>query len=253
MRIVDFHMHPYLNKAENLRWYGEGDAPEDIRAQLESSGITHICGSVVSNDRSLSVWQLNDMALEIQKKMDGYYTPGFHIHPAEVERSLEEIRRMDGLGVRLMGEVVPYWHGWNDFLHTNYFEEMDVVLEEAEKRDMVFSFHTDWAWKMEDLIARHPNLAIVAAHPGERESVERHIERMRKYDNCYLDISGTGIMRLGAVEYLVNAVGADRILFGSDYPISNHDLYIHGVRTARISDADKEKIFHLNAERLLKL
>ncbi len=253
MKIIDFHMHPYWRKEENLRWYGEGDAPQEIRSRLEASGITHICGSVISNDRELSVWQLNDMALDIQQKMGDYYTPGFHVHPAEVEKSIAEIQRMDQLGVRLVGEVVPYWHGWNDFLHKDYFEEMDAILGEAEKRGMVFSYHTDWAWQMDKLFEKHPNLPIVAAHPGEKESVAKHIERMRKYDNCYLDISGTGVMRLGAVEHLVDQVGADRILFGTDYPISHHDLYIHAVRVARISDAAKEKIFHENAERLLGL
>ena len=118
---------------------------------------------------------------------------------------------------------------------------------------MVFSFHTDWSWDLEPIIKAHPGLIFVAAHPGEKESVGRHIERMRKFDNYCLDISGTGILRLGMLEHMVGNVGADRILFGTDYPISNHDLYVHCVRTARISDADKEKIFHLNAERLLGL
>lgn len=253
MRIIDFHMHPYLKESENMRFYPNGDHPDEIRSRLAASGITHVCGSVCSRDESLTLWQLNEMALQISEKLGTFYTPGFHVHPAEVDKSLKEIERMHDLGIRLMGEVVPYMHGWNDFLHTNYFDEMDVLLDAAEKRGMVFSFHTDWSWQMEGLIEKHPGLPFVAAHPGERESVERHIARMRKYENAFLDISGTGILRLGLIEHLVNSVGADRILFGTDYPISNHDLYIHCVRTARISDADKEKIFCRNAERLLGL
>lgn len=251
MRIVDFHMHPYLRESENMRFYPNGDKPEEIQPRLTASGITHICGSICSRDASVSIWEMNEIALQVKEKLGDFYTPGFHVHPAEVERSLEEIRRMDALGVKLLGEVVPYMHGWNDFLHTDYFAELDGLLGEAEKRGMVFSFHTDWSWKMDALIEAHPTLPFVAAHPGERESVERHIARMRKYENTYLDISGTGILRLGLLEHLVSSVGADRILFGTDYPISNHDLYVHVVRTARISDADKEKIFYENAERLL--
>lgn len=253
MRIIDFHMHPYLKESENMRFYPNGNRLEEIQSRLLASGITHICGSICSRDASLSVWQLNDIALQAKEKWGDFYTPGFHVHPAEVDKSLAEIERMHALGVRLLGEVVPYMHGWNDFLHTNYFDEMDGLLGAAEKHGMVFSFHTDWSWQMDELIEKHPDLPFVAAHPGEREGVEKHISRMRKYDNACLDISGTGILRLGLIEHLVNSVGAERILFGTDYPISNHDLYIHCVRTARISDADKEKIFHLNAERLLGL
>lgn len=253
MRIIDFHMHPYLSETENMRFYPGGDKPEEIQSRLEASGITHICGSICSKDAAMTIWQMNEIALQIKEKLGDFYTPGFHIRPDEAERSLEEIRRMHGLGVRLLGEVVPYMHGWNDFVHTNYFDELDGLLAEAEKFGMVFSFHTDWSWDLEPLIKAHPDLPFVAAHPGERESVGRHIERMRKYDNYCLDISGTGILRLGMLEHFVNNVGADRILFGTDYPISNHDLYVHCVRTARIPDADKEKIFHQNAERLLGL
>ena len=253
MKIIDFHVHPFTNDGENLRFYPGGEQPEEIQARLENSGISHICGSVISNDKSVTIWQLNDRALEIKEKLGDFYTPGFHIHPAEAERSLEEIRRMHAKGLRLIGELVPYYHGWNDFKNTNYFDELDVLLAEAEKLGMVFSFHTDWSWELEPLLAAHPNLPFVAAHPGEKESVARHIERMRRFDNYHLDISGTGILRLGMLEHMVSQVGADRILFGTDYPISNHDLYVHCVRTARISDGDKEKIFHRNAERLLGL
>lgn len=253
MRIIDFHMHPYLADTENMRFYPDGDAPDEIRARLEKSGITHCCGSICSKNQDMTIWEMNDIALKIHEKWPDFFTPGFHIHPAEVERSLQEIRRMHGLGVRLMGEVVPYMHGWNDFRNTNYLDELDGLFTEAAKSDMIFSYHTDWSWQMDELIERHPDLPFVAAHPGEKESVGRHIDRMRKYDNVYLDISGTGILRHGVIEHLVNSVGAERILFGTDYPISNHDLYIHCVRVAKISDADKEKIFHENAERLLGL
>lgn len=253
MKIIDFHMHPYLNETENMRFYPDGDKPEEIRARLEACGITHVCGSVCSKDEGKSIWELNEMALQIWAQMGDYYTPGFHVHPAEVERSVAEIRRMHALGVRLMGEVVPYMHGWNDFRNTNYAQELEGIFAEAQKCGMVFSFHTDWSWQLDECIARFPDLPFVAAHPGERAGVENHIARMRKYDNAYLDISGTGILRLGMLEHLVNHVGADRILFGTDYPISNHELYVHCVNVASISDGDKEKIFHLNAERLLGL
>ena len=253
MKIIDFHMHPFLNDTENMRFYPGGDTFEEIQPRLEKSGISHICGSICSKNPDMTIWQMNDIALEIKEKLGDFYTPGFHIHPAEVDRSMEEIRRMHALGVKLLGEVVPYMHGWNDFRNTDYFDQLDGLLTEAEKCGMVFSFHTDWSWDLEPIIKAHPGLIFVAAHPGEKESVGRHIERMRKFDNYCLDISGTGILRLGMLEHMVGNVGADRILFGTDYPISNHDLYVHCVRTARISDADKEKIFHLNAERLLGL
>jgi len=49
------------------------------------------------------------------------------------------------------------------------------------------------------------------------------------------------------------AVGADHILFSADYPYAPLDRMTQFVETAPISEIDREKICHLNAERLLKL
>lgn len=251
MKIVDFHIHPFLDETQNLAFFPGSDRSEDVCSRLKGSGITHVCGSVISRDPACTVWELNETALRLKEAWGEFYTPDFHIHPAQIERSVQEIERMHGLGVKLIGEVVPYIHGWANFNWSSYVDELNVILDAAEKRGMVFSYHNDWAWNLEPVIAAHPGMAFVAAHPGERGGVDSHIIRMRKFENAYLDISGTGILRMGCIEHLVNTIGADRILFGTDYPICNHDLYIHAVRTARISDADKEKILYGNAERLL--
>ena len=49
------------------------------------------------------------------------------------------------------------------------------------------------------------------------------------------------------------AVGADHILFSTDYPYGSMELTSRFVETVPISEIDREKIFHLNAERVLKL
>lgn len=49
------------------------------------------------------------------------------------------------------------------------------------------------------------------------------------------------------------AVGADHLLFSADYPYAPLDRRTQFVETAPLSEIDREKICHLNAERLLKL
>jgi len=48
-------------------------------------------------------------------------------------------------------------------------------------------------------------------------------------------------------------MGADRIIFAVDYPFSKNEQGRMFLERASISPADKEKISHLNAERLLRL
>ena len=70
-------------------------------------------------------------------------------------------------------------------------------------------------------------------------------------DNFYVTTSG---MFWHPVLQFVNSVlGADRILFASDYPPESLSEAAQFAETMPLSDSDKEKICHLNAERLLKL
>ena len=49
------------------------------------------------------------------------------------------------------------------------------------------------------------------------------------------------------------AAGAGRILFGVDFPTESNEEAIKLVESAPISEGDKEKIFHLNAESLFRI
>ena len=52
----------------------------------------------------------------------------------------------------------------------------------------------------------------------------------------------------------IDTMGVDRILFGTDYPTCNPAMYLGGVLLdPLVTDAEKEKIFSLNAKRLLHL
>ncbi len=254
-KVIDFHMHPFPDETQNLCMYDHAvpSTPMEMKRQLEDAGIGHICGSVLNKDRSFSLQGLNDAALRLRDELGDFYSPGFHIHPALVDQSIREIERMHAEGVRLIGELVPYMHGWGEFAVNPYTRELHEILTAADAHQMVCNFHTTWEWPIDEVIAAHPALSFVAAHPGERESVEKHIERMQKFSHVYLDLSGTGIFRFGSIRRLVDAVGADRILFGTDYPICNPEMYIHAVLGEHLGDEAEALILQSNAERLLGL
>jgi 2,3-dihydroxybenzoate decarboxylase len=49
------------------------------------------------------------------------------------------------------------------------------------------------------------------------------------------------------------ALGADHIMFATDYPLESNRDAVRFIETAPISETDRAKICHLNAERLLRL
>ena len=258
-KIIDFHTHPFLTNDQNICNHKAfiDMTPDTTRSKAEKLGIEKICGSVVqvpNEDQKKDIWGfikgLNDTALKLRDYYKGFYIPGFHIHSDFVKESCEEIDRMKGEGVNLIGELVPYFWGYRKYNTTGMHE----ITEYATKNDMIISFHPIENDDIDGWVMAHPNTTFVAAHPGEYGDFMRHIERMKKHDNYYLDLSGYGVFREGMLRRAIDEVGADRILFGSDYPTCTMAMYVGSVILDElITDTEKEKILYLNAKRLLKL
>lgn len=261
MEIIDFHTHPYLDCSQNICHYIEKyDASFDaIKPYFNGLGITTICGSVVPRDAevfksSKKSWadfeRLNEAALELKQRWGDFYIPGFHVTPDFPEESCREIERMAACNVKLIGELVPYMCGWDDYS----CEAMDEILCEAEKHSMIVNCHsmTKYNENMDAMVQKHPDLVIVAAHPGEKEGFLRHLQRMKMSKNYYLDLSGSGLFRHAMLRHGIDEFGAERFIFGTDFPTCNPAVSLGGVLwDPLISDEEREKICCLNAKSLL--
>lgn len=255
--IIDFHTHVFLTDESNICSHKEccNMSVEDTLAIMDELNISYFCGSVIGKGDSSSseamlktMYDDNNEALALREKYNGRYIPGFHVNPHFVKESIEEIKRMNKLGVKLIGELVPYCKNWSDYSS----KQLSEILDVAEEYDMVVSFHSQGEDEMDKMVREHPNLKFVAAHPGEYDSFMRHVERFKMSENYYLDLSGYGIFRYGMLRHLIDEVGCDRILFGSDFPTCNPGMYVGGVLLDRtIKGEEKEKIFSLNAKKLL--
>lgn len=255
--VIDFHTHPYLSGEEFLNFYPEcfTPSPEQCLADLKRAGISKFCGSVILKEKYAGgfgpIRRCNECALELKRLWGDTYTPGFHIHPSFVEESIEAVEALAAQGFRLIGELVPYMHGWRDYSNPG----LSKILDAAGRHHMVVSFHTmaDEQEEMTRMVAEHPDVTFVAAHPGDRENFTKHLERMERCENLYLDLSGTGIFRYGLVAYGVSRVGAERFLFGTDYPICNPRMYVQALLQEPISQEERKAILYKNAARALGL
>lgn len=254
-KIIDFHTHPYLSAEEFYCFYPDAFSPSAGQCMEDArrAGIAHICGSVILREKYAGgfdyIRDCNDRALEIKKILGDFYTPGFHIHPGFVRESLAEIELRVKQGFGLIGELVPYMHGWSDYSQKNLSE----LLDAAEHYRLPVSFHTVNAEQAETdrMIEAHPGVTFIAAHPGDKEQFLLHLERIKKHENYYLDLSGTGIFRYGLIAHGVREVGSERLIFGTDYPICNPGMYVQAVLCEPISEADAENILFKNAHRIL--
>jgi predicted TIM-barrel fold metal-dependent hydrolase len=136
-----------------------------------------------------------------------------------------------------------------------------------------------WGWHAETglhvlrmiaarIFDRLPSLQIIIGHMGEmvpfmldradewltpaaqREGLKRTVAETFR-SNFWVTTSG--MFSTAPFQLLLQVVGADRILFSVDYPFSSNRQGRAFLDALPISPADKEKVSHHNAERLLGL
>ena len=134
------------------------------------------------------------------------------------------IARADELGVPVV------WHTW----HKTVWQSP----EESTPEDIA------------DLGRRFPNVTLILAHMGGGR--ERGILDIADLPNLHYDTSGS-FPEADLVEYAVRKLGAERVLYASDWPCRDYGVQIGRILAADISDAERELILRGNGVRLLGL
>ena len=136
-----------------------------------------------------------------------------------------------------------------------------------------------WAWGSETaghtlrliyggVFDRFPKTTVILGHMGEalpfvlwrldsRYAMMQHRNPIKKVPSDYIRenvmVTTAGSFSAAPLVCSLLALGSDRIMFSIDYPYEYTEQAVHFIDNAPISELDREKICHLNAERLLKL
>ncbi len=133
---------------------------------------------------------------------------------------------------------------------------MDRVMEKAVAFGFPMLFHCGAdeysnPHNLGNLARRFPEATIIMAHMGEEAWFEA-IAIAGSLPNIILDTTGSqNWYRI--LNYALDMVGEDRIVFGMDFPAYNPGPEISKVRDADITERQKSKIMGENAARILNL
>jgi predicted TIM-barrel fold metal-dependent hydrolase len=101
-----------------------------------------------------------------------------------------------------------------------------------------------------ELAIRHPSATLIMYRSGG--DFLYGAKAARGIPNLYCEIGGTDAVD-GALDHLVEHVGADHVVFGSDLGGRSLTSQLAKVLGARLSDSDKVKILYGNMARILAM
>ena len=193
----------------------------------------------------------NDQVLQAVERSRGRALGFVYLNPKHTEESLDEIDRCvrDGpmVGVKLWVAV------------RCHEECLDAIVRRAAQLKAPVLQHTWYkitgnlpgestAADLAALAARHPRASFIAAHAGG--DWERGIRAIRRTTNVTADICG-GDPTAGMVEMAVRELGAERVIYGSDFAGRGFASQLAKVHGADVTEEAKRLILAGNIKRVL--
>ena len=257
--IIDAHVHigrwmrPFRRGGTS-----SADAIEELIQSAKRSGIEQLCVSSLG-DKGYSHYpgteefiSANTHVLEIMRILPEIL--GFcYVNPQHTEKSLAELDRciIDGGMVGIKFWIACKASDRHIDPVVQRAIELDVpILQHAWYKTTGNYEHESIPADVADLAERFPDVTLIMAHL--HGAGYRGILDIAPYPNVLADVSG-GDPEATIVEFGVQELGAERIVFGSDAPGRSFGVQLGKVLGANISDEAKELILHGNAERILKL
>lgn len=239
--VIDAHAH--ISVWEELGIDG------NVHYAVELMDHHEIDIACVSNPRSLRTdyIQGNRTVLDAMRRYPQRIL-GFAVaNPWDGKRALKEFETcikefgMKGLKLHISHTKIDYHHPLT----------LPFIEKAIDLKVPVLVHCYDGGVSVDKVASMFPEAVIIMGHMGGFDWYDA-IPVAKKHKNVYLEICGSP-MEVGIIEKAVEAVGGDRVLFGTDLPLLDPVISIYKIKDADISEEDRMKIFGENMAKILNL
>lgn len=252
--IIDSHLHLLFTRKN--RWE---PLVEKTLHHMRSVGIDKTClmphpqfaGNIYPNQADMT-FQAETLA-EITKAHPDLFLPLLFINPSLPSEFTLELMEKHIVKGNLIGAKFHISMIADD-------ERYEPIYAFLERHDIPLLFHS-WYKTVQRttfestpadiarMARKHPSLRILMAHLTGAKL--RGIQDIKALPNVYLDTSGSQ-PEDGYLERAIEELGADRVLFGSDYPIRAFSTQLARIDSVSMSQEDREKVLYRNALRFFR-
>jgi predicted TIM-barrel fold metal-dependent hydrolase len=243
--IVDVHLHD--------RFPGAPIAPvtpDRYEATLDRVGV----GGGVASSVTAIFYDLAQGNEEMASLLDriprlrGYVVvdPRYHDESVRELTRLERDPRFVGVKIHCAYSQTPTGAG--------SLRRLFAVIAEYGKPVLIHPLGADWPGALVEIAAAHPHLPIIAAHAGYGDAPHPTHDaalRVAPAPNIWLEFCST-YLATGAIRRGIEAVGIDRLLFGSDYPLISLPYMVAAYADAALTADEADKVLWRNPRRLFR-
>ena len=260
MYFIDFHTHVYPDAiaskaADNVRQFYNGLGNPAIDGSVQTllergtkAGVEKfvILPVAVHPSRTRSINNFILEQVEAQPRFFGYGT----IH-AGMEDVTGEVQYIMEKGLRGMKMHPDYQLFPID--DPRLFPVYDMI---GDKLPLIFHMgdaRYDYSHprRLKRVLELFPHLQVIAAHFGGYTMYDLAAQELKGKD-CFFDVSSSLMfMEEGVAESYINRHGAERFVYGSDFPMWDPVEEMERFMRLKLTDDQKEQIAHKTAERIL--
>lgn len=253
-KIIDTHAHVFPDKiayraSDNVGNYYGLPMECDGTVSMLLEGAKNLDAIFVISSAALkpeNVITGNNYILELARE-NSKFIPLCSVHPKQdgIESELERVKKAGAKGLKLHP----------DFQYFNLDDpKMISVYQTAATLDLSVLFHVgdensdaSSPTRLYKVMEKVPELRAIAAHMGGYLAWDE-AERVLYGTGVYFDTSDA-LLSLSP-ERVVKQIrkhGADKIMFGSDYPLKSTHIAFEAFDVLPLTEEEKEKIYFKNA------
>ena len=278
--VIDFHTHIFPPRMrENRDRYVQRDrtlaalyadprarmaSAEDLIAAMDEDGVDVAIAMGIGWSDYDTAREANDYIIEATRRWQGRIIGFAGINPAWGDRAVREAERCADAGLRGIGELHPDTQGF-DLADKR---TMAGLMSVAQERRLIVTTHSSepvghlYTGKgsvtpqvLMQFIGNFPDATIVCAHWGGGLPFYALMpEVAAALRNVYFDTAASPFLYTPQVYSTVSSlVGADKILFGSDYALLRPSRLLNEIAASSLTSQQRDALEGGNAARLLEL
>ena len=260
MYFIDFHCHVYpgaiaSKAADNVRQFYNGLGNPAIDGSVQTlldrgtkAGVEKfvILPVAVNPTRTRHI---NDFILEQAAREPRFF--GYGTVHAAMENLTGEVQYIMDKGLRGLKMHPDYQLFAIDDprmfpVYEMIGEKLPIVFHMGDQR-----YSYSHPQKLRKVLELFPRLRVIAAHFGGYTMYETAAELLHD-KNCFFDVSSSLMfMEEGVAERYITNYGADRFVYGSDFPMWDPVTEMERFLRLKLTDDQKEQIAHITAEGIL--